>query len=209
MAVDVWSESGQPVATGERGELVCTRPFPSMPLGFWGDGPLGEVGPKYRAAYFERIPGVWAQGDFATWTEHGGMVIHGRSDTTLNPGGVRIGTAEIYRQVARVPEVLESIVFGQQVANDVRIVLLVRLADGVRLDDELVARIRSEVREGTTPRHVPGLVVAVDDLPRTRSGKLAELAVADIVNGREVRNTTALANPETLPAIADAVASAG
>jgi acetoacetyl-CoA synthetase len=152
---------------------------------------------------------VWAQGDFATWTEHGGMVIHGRSDTTLNPGGVRIGTAEIYRQVDRVPEVLESLVFGQQVDNDVRIVLLVRLADDVALDDELVARIRARVREGCTPRHVPGRVVAVADLPRTRSGKLAELAVADVVNGREVRNTTALANPESLAVIADAVAAAG
>ncbi len=209
MAVDVWSEDGATVPAGERGELVCTLPFPSMPLGFWGDGPLGEVGPKYRAAYFERIPGVWAQGDFATWTEHGGMVIHGRSDTTLNPGGVRIGTAEIYRQVDRVPEVVESLVFGQQVDNDVRIVLLVRLVDGAELDDELVARIRTRVREGTTPRHVPALVVAVQDLPRTRSGKLAELAVTDVVNGREVRNTTALANPESLAVIADAVVAAG
>jgi acetoacetyl-CoA synthetase len=205
MAVDVWSDDGHPLPAGERGELVCTAPFPSMPLGFWGDGPLGQVGPKYRAAYFERIPGVWAQGDFATWTEHGGMVIHGRSDTTLNPGGVRIGTAEIYRQVEGVPEVLESLVFGQQVGNDVRIVLLVRLADGVALDDGLVAAIRTRIREGTTPRHVPALVVAVEDLPRTRSGKLAELAVADVVNGREVRNTTALANPEALAAIAAAV----
>jgi len=152
---------------------------------------------------------VWAQGDFATWTEHGGMVIHGRSDTTLNPGGVRIGTAEIYRQVDRVPEVVESLVFGQQVDNDVRIVLLVRLVDGAELDDELVARIRTRVREGTTPRHVPALVVAVQDLPRTRSGKLAELAVTDVVNGREVRNTTALANPESLAVIADAVVAAG
>jgi acetoacetyl-CoA synthetase len=202
MAVDVWSDDGLPLPAGERGELVCTAPFPSMPLGFWGDGPLGQVGPKYRAAYFERIPGVWAQGDFATWTEHGGMVIHGRSDTTLNPGGVRIGTAEIYRQVEGVAEVLESLVFGQQVGNDVRIVLLVRLADGVALDDGLVAAIRTRIREGTTPRHVPALVVAVEDLPRTRSGKLAELAVADVVNGREVRNTTALANPEALAAIA-------
>jgi acetoacetyl-CoA synthetase len=208
MAVDVWSDDGHPLPAAQRGELVCTRPFPSMPLGFWGDGPLGAVGPRYRAAYFERIPGVWAQGDFATWTEHGGMVIHGRSDTTLNPGGVRIGTAEIYRQVERVPEVLESLVFGEQVGNDVRIVLLVRLAPGAELDDELVATIRSRVREGSTPRHVPGLVVAVEDLPRTRSGKLAELAVADRVNGREVRNTTALANPDALDDIAAAVVAA-
>ncbi len=209
MAVDVWSERGEPLGPGARGELVCTRPFPSMPVGFWGDGPLGEVGPRYRAAYFERISGVWAQGDFATWTDHGGMVIHGRSDTTLNPGGVRIGTAEIYRQVERIPAVLESLVFGQQVGNDVRIVLLVRLAEDTELSDALVAEIRTRVREGCTPRHVPALVVAVDDLPRTRSGKLAELAVADVVNGREVRNTTALANPEALDHIAAAVAGSG
>ncbi len=205
MAVDVHDVDGRTAPPGERGELICAQPFPSMPLGFWGDGPLGEIGPKYRAAYFERIDGVWAQGDFATWTEHGGIVIHGRSDTTLNPGGVRIGTAEIYRQVERVPQVAESLVFGQQVDNDVRIVLLVRLAAGIELDDELVAGIRSRVRQGCTPRHVPSLVVAVDDLPRTRSGKLAELAVADRVNGREVRNTTALANPEALEHIADRV----
>ena len=208
MAVDVRSDDGLRLPAGERGELVCAAPFPSMPLGFWGDGPLGVIGPRYHAAYFERLPGVWAQGDFATRTEHGGMVIHGRSDTTLNPGGVRIGTAEIYRQVARVPQVLESLAFGDQVDNDVRIVLLVRLADGVVLSDELEATIRLRIREGCTPRHVPALIVAVDDLPRTRSGKLAELAVADVVNGREVRNTSALANPETLRQIADAVAGA-
>jgi len=205
MAVDVWDEEGRPVGPGVRGELVCTEPFPSMPLRFWGDGPDGTVGPRYHAAYFDRFEGVWAHGDFATWTPHGGMVIHGRSDTTLNPGGVRIGTAEIYRQVEQVPEVIESLVFGQEVGDDVRIVLLVRLADGVDLDDDLVAGIRSRVRTGTTPRHVPAVVVAVDDLPRTRSNKLAELAVADRVNGREVRNTSALANPEALDAIAAAV----
>lgn len=209
MAVDVVRDDGTPCEPGERGELVCTQAFPSMPLGFWGDGPLGDVGPRYHAAYFERIPGIWAQGDFATWTSHGGMVIHGRSDTTLNPGGVRIGTAEIYRQVESVPEVLESLVFGQEVDNDVRIVLLVRLAEGTALDDELVSSIRTRVRQGCTPRHVPALVVQVDDLPRTRSGKLAELAVADQVNGREVRNTTALANPESLEHIARAVGDSG
>ncbi len=208
MAVDVLSDDGVALAAGERGELVCTAPFPSMPLGFWGDGPLGTIGPRYRAAYFERMPGVWAQGDFATRTAHGGIVIHGRSDTTLNPGGVRIGTAEIYRQVAHVAQVLESLAFGEQVDNDVRVVLLVRLAEGVVLSDELEAAIRRQVREGCTPRHVPALIVAVDDLPRTRSGKLVELAVADVVNGREVRNTSALANPEALGEIADAVARA-
>jgi acetoacetyl-CoA synthetase len=208
MAVDVLDDDAARAAPGVRGELVCRRPFPSMPLGFWGDGPLGRTGPRYRAAYFERLPDVWAQGDFATWTDHGGIVIHGRSDTTLNPGGVRIGTAEIYRQVERVPEVAESLVFGQELDGDVRIVLLVRLADGVELDEELVAAIRRRVREGCTPRHVPAVVVAVEDLPRTRSGKLAELAVADRVNGRAVRNTTALANPEVLELIATAVSDA-
>lgn len=202
MAVEVVGDDGKPVGPDVRGELVCTGPFPSMPLGFWGDGPLGTAGPKYLAAYFDRFPEVWAQGDFATWTRHGGIVIHGRSDTTLNPGGVRIGTAEIYRQVEQVPEVLESLVFGREVDGDVQIVLLVRLAEGRSLDDELVAEIRRRIREGCTPRHVPALVLAVEDLPRTRSGKLVELAVADRVNGREVRNTSALANPEALDAIA-------
>ncbi len=222
MAVDVWTDAGEPAAVGDRGELVCTEPFPSMPLRFWGDDPDGApdgLGPKYRAAYFERFAGddigsaVWAHGDFATWTEHGGMVIHGRSDTTLNPGGVRIGTAEIYRQVEQVDGVEEALVFGQQVDGDVRIVLLVRLASasdgsvGV-LTDELQAQIRERVRTGCTPRHVPAVIVAVADLPRTRSGKLAELAVADTVNGRPVRNTTALANPEVLADIAAAVPEA-
>jgi acetoacetyl-CoA synthetase len=206
MAVDVLDDRGRTAAPGERGELVCSAPFPSMPLGFWGDGPLGVAGPRYLGAYFDRYPDIWAQGDFATWTEHGGIVIHGRSDTTLNPGGVRIGTAEIYRQVEQIPEVLESLVFGLEDDGDVRIVLLVRLADGAALDDELVARIRTRVREGCTPRHVPSLVLRVEDLPRTRSGKLVELAVGDRVNGREVRNTSALANPEALDDIAAAVA---
>ncbi|HRW41261.1 MAG TPA: acetoacetate--CoA ligase, partial [Microthrixaceae bacterium] len=213
MAVDVWTDAGTPAAVGERGELVCTGPFPSMPLGFWGDEPDGgppggvddHLGPRYRAAYFERFPGVWAHGDFATWTVHGGMVIHGRSDTTLNPGGVRIGTSEIYRQVERVEGVEESLVFGQQTDEDVRIVLLVRLAAGTALTDDLEAQIRARVRTGCTPRHVPAVIVAVADLPRTRSGKLAELAVADTVNGRPVRNTTALANPEVLADIAAVV----
>lgn len=198
MAVTVWDLDGQPTAVDERGELVCVEPFPSMPLGFWGD----PGGARYHAAYYERFEGVWAQGDFASWTEHGGMVIHGRSDTTLNPGGVRIGTAEIYRQVERSPEVLESLVFGQEWEGDTRIVLLVRLADGVRLTEELASSIRRQIRDGCTPRHVPARIAVVDDLPRTRSGKLAELAVSDIVNGRVVRNTSALANPETLEVIA-------
>jgi acetoacetyl-CoA synthetase len=205
MAVDVWTEDGVPSPVGERGELVCTEPFPSMPLRFWADE--SGVGPKYRAAYFERFDtangfGVWAHGDFASWTPHGGMVIHGRSDTTLNPGGVRIGTAEIYRQVDHVDGVAESLVFGQEIDGDVRVVLLVRCTESGGLNDELIAEIKSRIRTGCTPRHVPAVVLEVDDLPRTRSGKLAELAVSDVVNGREVRNTTALANPEVLPRIA-------
>jgi acetoacetyl-CoA synthetase len=203
MAVDVWSEDGRsmPPSTGA-GELVCTEPFPSMPIGFWDDGPLGEVGPRYRAAYFERFPGVWAHGDFASWTEHGGVVIHGRSDATLNPGGVRIGTADIYRVVEQQPDVLEALVFGQQWDSDVRIVMAVRLRPGVSLDDELAARMRRAIRVALSPRHVPAVIVAVDDLPRTRSGKLVELAVADAVSGRPVRNREAIANPEAIDAIA-------
>ncbi|MEZ5321803.1 MAG: acetoacetate--CoA ligase [Microthrixaceae bacterium] len=198
MAVEVVGPDGTPVGVGERGELVCTRPFPSRPLGFWGD----DDGSRYRGAYFDKWPGVWAHGDFASWTPHGGMVLHGRSDTTLNPGGVRIGTAEIYRRVEEIPEVVESLVFGQEVDDDTRIVLLVRLADGATLDDDLVERVKRTIRLGCTPRHVPAVVAAVADLPRTRSGKLAELAVSDAVNGRPVRNTSALANAEVLDDIA-------
>ena len=203
MAIDVWSEDGSTLPAGAgAGELVCTGPFPSMPLGFWGDGPLGQVGPRYRDAYFGRFPGTWCQGDFASWTDHGGVVIHGRSDATLNPGGVRIGTADLYRLVERQPEVAEALVFGQQWDGDVRIVLAVRLQPDVALDDELVARLRRAIRTELSPRHVPAVVVAVDDLPRTRSGKLVELAVADAVNGRPVRNREAIANPEDTYAIA-------
>lgn len=198
MAVDIFDEEGRPAGVEERGELVCTEPFPSMPLTFWGDG--GDD--RYRAAYFGKNPGVWSHGDFASWTTHGGMIVHGRSDTTLNPGGVRIGTAEIYRRVEQIDEIVESMVFGQDWDGDSRIVLLVRLADGVVLDDDLVAAIKHTIRVGCTPRHVPARVLAVDDLPRTRSGKLAELAVTDAVNGREVRNTSALANPDAIAAIA-------
>jgi acetoacetyl-CoA synthetase len=207
MAVDVWTEDGHPAPTGQRGELVCTEPFPSQPLGFWGD----PDGSRYRAAYFERFgDDVWHHGDFASWSEHGGMVIHGRSDTTLNPGGVRIGTAEIYRAVEGIDGIAESLVFGEEVVDgdgglDVRIVLLVVLAEGVALDDELRARIADVVRASCSPRHVPRRIVSVDDLPRTRSGKLVELAVADAVNGREVRNTEALADPDVLWAVRDAV----
>lgn len=213
MAVDVWRDDATPADVDERGELVCTQPFPSQPLGFWGD----DDGARYRAAYFQRFDGVWHHGDFASWTPHGrdhsrgrarGVVIHGRSDTTLNPGGIRIGTAEIYRVVENIDGIAESLVFGQQIADssggpDVRVVLLVVLDEGVVLDDDLQDRIRGAVRSGCSPRHVPRLIVAVDDLPRTRSGKLVELAVADVVNGREVRNTEALANPDALIDIRD------
>ena len=200
MATDVWDESGSSLRAqpGVRGELVCTQAFPSMPLGFWND----TDGMKYHAAYFARFPNVWAHGDFASWTEHGGMVIHGRSDTTLNPGGVRIGTAEIYRVVENIPGVLESLVFGQEWQSDVRVVLLVRLEPERSLTAELESEIRQRIRAATTPRHVPALILQVADLPRTRSNKLVELAVADAVNGRPVRNTEAIANPDALWEIA-------
>ena len=197
MAVDVFDETGRPLPRG-KGELVCTRTFPSMPVGFWGD-PNGE---KYRAAYFERFPNVWCHGDFAEITTHGGMVIHGRSDATLNPGGVRIGTAEIYRQVEKLPEIVESLVIGQRWPVDgdgaERLVLFVRLRDGLCLDDGLRDRIRRTIRENTTPRHVPSKIVQVADIPRTKSGKIVELAVRAVVHGEPVRNLEALANPEAL-----------
>jgi len=193
MAVEVWNESGEPVI-GEQGELVCTRPFPSAPVGFWND----PDGARYRAAYFERFEGVWAHGDFAALTEDGGLVITGRSDAVLNPGGVRIGTAEIYRQVEKFDEVIESIAIGQNWKDDVRVVLFVVLREGAVLDDDLQQRIRDEIRAGTTPRHVPARIVAVPEIPRTKSGKIVELAVRSVVHGEPVRNTEALANPEAL-----------
>ncbi|BAK74888.1 acetoacetyl-CoA synthase [Pseudogulbenkiania sp. NH8B] len=193
MAVEVWNEAGAPVV-GEKGELVCTRPFPSMPLGFWNDAD----GTKYRAAYFERFPGVWVHGDWAELSTRGGLIIHGRSDTVLNPGGVRIGTAEIYRQVETVPEVLESLAIGQDWQGDVRVVLFVRLAAGLRLDDALRRTLCERIRRHTTPRHVPARIVQVADIPRTQSGKIVELAVREVVHGRPVKNVTALANPEAL-----------
>jgi acetoacetyl-CoA synthetase len=192
------------------GELVCRQPFPSVPLGFWGDGSEGlpnpnSPGPKFRAAYFDRFPGMWSHGDFASWSKHGGMTIHGRSDTTLNPGGVRIGTAEIYRVVEQHADVLESLVFGQDFDNDVRIILAVKLKANVLLNDLLVSDLKLRIRNACTPRHVPALVISVADLPRTRSNKLVELAVADAVNGRVVRNLEAIANPEAITAIVDAL----
>ena len=193
MSVEVFDEQGRPLR-GERGELVCTRPFPSMPVGFWNDAD----GSRYRAAYFERFPGVWWHGDYAMLTEHDGVVILGRSDAVLNPGGVRIGTAEIYRQVEKLEEILESLAIGQAWENDVRVVLFVRLRPGVALDAALERRIREVIRTNTTPRHVPARIVAVPDIPRTISGKIVELAVRDVVHGRPVRNTDALANPDAL-----------
>lgn len=193
MAVDVWDDDGQPVRQ-QKGELVCAKPFPSMPVMFWND----TDGSKYRGAYFERFDNVWCHGDFAEWTVHDGLIIHGRSDATLNPGGVRIGTAEIYNVVEQLSEVLEGLAIGQEWDNDVRVVLFVRLADGVRLTDELTALIKSRIHKGASPRHVPAKVIAVADIPRTKSGKITELAVRDIVHGRAVKNQEALANPEAL-----------
>ena len=200
MAVEIWDERGQRVE-GKKGELVCTRAFPCMPLGFWNDAD----GSRYRAAYFERFAGVWAHGDYAEQTEHGGVIIHGRSDTVLNPGGVRIGTAEIYRQVERIEEVLESVAIGQQWQGDVRVVLFVLLREGVEPDEALQQRIRREIRLHATPRHVPARIIAVEDIPRTRSGKIVELAVRNVVHGQSVNNTEALANPEALEYFRDRV----
>ena len=193
MATDIFDDNGHSIVA-EHGELVCTQPFPSAPVGFWNDAD----GARYRAAYFERYPGIWAQGDFAELTENGGLVIYGRSDAVLNPGGVRIGTAEIYRQVEKLSEIVECIAIGQNWQNDVRVVLFVMLRAGVSLDDELRQRIRMLIRENTTVRHVPAKIVAVAEIPRTRSGKIVELAVRAAVHGERIRNTAALANPEAL-----------
>ncbi|MEP6590556.1 MAG: acetoacetate--CoA ligase [Gemmatimonadota bacterium] len=198
MAVEVFNEQGERCPVGEAGELVCTRPFPSMPVAFWNDPERAA----YQAAYFATYPGVWHHSDWITQMPSGGYVISGRSDATLNPGGVRIGTAEIYRQVEAVPEVLESVVIGQRVPGasdgDVRVVLFVRLRDGLGLTPELEAGIRTRIRIGASPHHVPRVILAVADLPRTRSGKISELAVRDTVEGRQVKNVGALANPEAL-----------
>jgi acetoacetyl-CoA synthetase len=193
MKVEVWNDAGQPVQ-GEKGELVCAAPFPSMPVGFWNDP--GDQ--RYRAAYFDTYPNIWRHGDYAELTAHGGIVVHGRSDTVLNPGGVRIGTAEIYRQVEQLPWVEESIVIGQDWEADVRVVLFVCLREGLTLDDALQDQIKKQIRQNTTPRHVPAKIVQVSDIPRTKSGKVVELAVRDVVQGRPVKNQEALANPEAL-----------
>ncbi len=198
MAVEFRNENGTAPA-GEKGELVCARPFPSAPIGFWNDP--GDA--KYREAYFDRYPNVWSHGDYGELTEHGGVIIHGRSDAVLNPGGVRIGSAEIYRQVEKLDEILDSICIGQDWEGDVRVVLFVVPRPGVVLDDDLRQRIRQTIRAGATPRHVPAKIIAVADIPRTLSGKIVELAVRDIVHGRPVKNTDALANPEALALFRD------
>ena len=198
MKVEVFDDEGNPIQ-GEKGELVCTAPFPSMPIYFWND-PQGE---KYRAAYFDKYPNIWCHGDYVELTEHQGLIIHGRSDAVLNPGGVRIGTAEIYRQVEQLPEVLESLVIGQDWEGDVRVVLFVRLRENLSLDAALIQKIKQQIRQNTTPRHVPSKIIQVQDIPRTKSGKIVELAVRHIVHGRAVKNQEALANPQALQLFAN------
>lgn len=203
MAVDVLADDGRPTRPrdgvhGARGELVCTKPFPSMPIGFWQD----EGGARYRAAYFERFENIWTHGDYCELTAQDGLVIYGRSDAVLNPGGVRIGTAEIYREVEKLPEVLESIAIGQdwppEKPGDVRVVLFVKLAEGITLDKPLIKKIKEQIKVNTSPRHVPERIVQVPDIPRTRSGKIVELAVRNVVHGLPVKNKEALANAEAL-----------
>ncbi len=193
MDVDVFDTMGRSVSDG-KGELVCKTPFPCMPTGFWND----PEGKRYMDAYFDKFDNIWCHGDWCEWTEYGGVIIHGRSDATLNPGGVRIGTAEIYRQVEKLPEVKESIAVGQEWDGDVRVVLFVVMRDGKKLSDKIVDEIKSVIRSGASPRHVPAKVIAVSDIPRTKSGKITELAVRDIIHGRDIENKEALANPEAL-----------
>jgi acetoacetyl-CoA synthetase len=194
MKVEAFGERGESLPPGEKGELVCTRAFPTQPVGFWND----PDGARYRAAYFERYPGVWHHGDWVELSEHGGMTLFGRSDAVLNPGGVRIGTAEIYRPVEQLDEVVEALAVGQDWESDVRVVLFVRLREGVSLSAELEGRIRAAIRTHATPRHVPARIVQVGDIPRTKSGKIVELAVRDVLHGRTPKNLEALANPEAL-----------
>lgn len=200
MQVDIYDDLGNSLR-GEKGELVCTAPFPSMPVGFWND----PEQKKYHAAYFEKYPSVWWHGDYCELTEHDGVIIYGRSDAVLNPGGVRIGTAEIYRQVEQNDEVLESLVVGQDYEGDCRIVLFVILRNGVTLSEQLQEKIKQGIRLNASPRHVPALIRQVTDIPRTKSGKIVELAVRDMVNGQPVKNLHALANPEALQQFADLV----
>ncbi len=193
MDIDVFDSNGKPLKEG-KGELVCKTPFPCMPVSFWND-PQGE---KYSKAYFEKFSGIWCHGDWCEWTPHRGLIIHGRSDATLNPGGVRIGTAEIYRLVEQLPEVKESIAVGQDWEGDVRVILFVVLKPDASLTEDLVKKIKKVVREGASPRHVPAKVIAVADIPRTKSNKITELAVREVIHGRPVNNSEALANPEAL-----------
>jgi acetoacetyl-CoA synthetase len=193
MKVAVFDDSGRSI-TREKGELVCAGPFPSMPVGFWND-PDGQ---RYHNAYFARFPNVWHHGDYIELTERGGVIVYGRSDAVLNPGGIRIGTAEIYRQVEKLPQIAESLVVGQDWQGDVRVVLFVRLQPGQQLDEALAESIRNTIRKNTTAFHVPKKIVAVPDIPRTRSGKIVELAVRDVIHGRPIKNIEALANPEAL-----------
>ena len=193
MAVAVYNEDGQPV-TGEKGELVCTKAHPSMPVSFWND----DDGSRYHKAYFAKYDNIWHHGDCVALTDEGGMIFYGRSDATLNPGGVRIGTAEIYRQVEVIDEVLDSVVIGQEWKNDQRVVLFVKLRDGAVLDEDLKDRIKTQIRNNATPRHVPSVILKVADIPRTKSGKITELAVRDVVHGKQIANVGALDNPEAL-----------
>ena len=199
MQVEVRDDSGEILEPGQKGELTCRNSFPCMPIGFWGD-PKGQ---KYHAAYFDKFSNIWCHGDYVAETEHGGMIIYGRSDAVLNPGGVRIGTAEIYRQAEQIDQVIESLVVGQQFDGDVRVVLFVRLRDGAVLDSDLADAIRTKIRQNTTPRHVPARIVQVSDIPRTKSGKIVELAVRKVIHGELVKNREALANPEALDLFAD------
>lgn len=198
MSMEAWDDDGQPAAD-HKGELVCSVAFPSMPVGFWND----DNNARYNAAYFEKFPGYWAHGDLAEFTDTGGVIIHGRSDATLNPGGVRIGTAEIYRQVEVFPEVKEAMAIGQQFDGDVRVILFVVMKDGLVLDEDFVKTLKQAIRKGASPRHVPAKILQVAELPRTASGKIVELAVRDVVHGREVKNKTALANPDALELFRD------
>ena len=193
MAVDFWDEDGNAVRGG-KGELVCTRPFPSAPVAFWDD----PNDARFRRAYFERYANVWAHGDYGEITEHGGIIIHGRSDAVLNPGGVRIGTSEIYRQVEKVDAVIDSVVVGQDWEDDTRVVLFVVMREGLALDEHVVAEIKKTIRTNATPRHVPAKIIQVADVPRTISGKIVELSVRNVIHGEAVKNTDALANPEAL-----------
>jgi acetoacetyl-CoA synthetase len=193
MKVQVFNDEGQPIQE-TIGELVCTAPFPSMPIGFWNDPSQA----KYKHAYFERFAGIWAHGDFAEITRHQGLIIHGRSDTTLNPGGVRIGTAEIYRQLDKVPEIIDSVVIGQDWNNDTRIVLFVTLSKNTALNQTLKNKIRETLRNHASARHVPAKIIAVPDIPRTINGKTVEMAVRQAVHGQAISQLSSLANPETL-----------